>query len=59
MINNRFDPALFARLLKLSPPIRTDLLELLGTTPVDAEELDRILSKFEEDQAEDDDCRPS
>lgn len=46
-MNSRMNPALFARLLKLESDARTELLELLGTTPVDAVDLENRIAAFE------------
>jgi hypothetical protein len=38
-LDKKIDPDLFARLMRLSPPARKDLLEYLGQGPVSAKAL--------------------
>jgi len=40
---DKIDPDLFARLMGLSHPVRKDLLEFLGQTPVAEAELERLV----------------
>ena len=41
-MDKRIDPDLFARLMKLSPDARTDLLEFIGQTPLSSDEIRRL-----------------
>ncbi|GAB5449520.1 hypothetical protein [Gymnodinialimonas sp.] len=41
-MDKRIEPDLFARLMRLSPDTRTDLLEFIGQTPLAADEILRL-----------------
>ncbi|WP_168193233.1 hypothetical protein [Rhodophyticola sp. CCM32] len=42
-MSEKINPEIFARLMKLPKPVRDDLLEFLGETPVADEELERLI----------------
>lgn len=44
---NTIDPDLFAKLMSLPDGDRTDLLEFLGATPVDQEQLNTMIGEIE------------
>ncbi|SEL62424.1 hypothetical protein SAMN04488526_3102 [Jannaschia helgolandensis] len=46
-MNKQMNPRLFVRVLKLNAKARVDLLEFLGTTRIDEDELERLISDLQ------------
>jgi hypothetical protein len=49
-MDDKIDPGLFTRLMQMSAPARTDLLEYIGQGPVSAEPLARAMSIGNDDK---------
>jgi hypothetical protein len=50
-MTKRIDPGLFARLMKMSSETRRDILEFLGQTPVDADDVVRRAADIDDGQS--------
>ncbi len=46
-MNKQMNPRLFVRVLKLNAKARVDLLEFLGKTRIDEDELERLISDLQ------------